>query len=176
MVATTMIYFHRTWSVFLGGGYLWRRPHNSGVCLVVVLPSPCCELLNIWTPQCSHLERNFGLMISRFSGTHGMVYAHEDGSFLFFIFTVLVSTSQRMQTSNQKHVGGGMLQWSRIRFSKGMSFRSYTLRTLCMCVLLGVCTHKPYALRLVCLTSVLWYNKFPPRSEFLKRGIYFISL
>lgn len=135
VVATTMISFHRTWSVFPGGGYLGRRPHNRvEFALWWVLPSPCCESLNTCTPQCSYLERNFGLMISRFSGSHGMVY-------------VFVSTSQRMQTSNQKHVEGGMLQWSRIRFSKGMSFRSYTLRTLCVCVFLGICSHKPYALK-----------------------------
>lgn len=52
---------------------------------MVVLLSPC-ESINICMPQCSYLERNFSLMISRFSGSHGMVYAHGDGSFFMGFF------------------------------------------------------------------------------------------
>lgn len=76
-----------------------------------VLPSPCCESLNTCTPQCSYLERNFGLMISRFSGSHGMVYAHEDGSFFMFLFLPLKGCRQatrsmwRVECCNEVELG-----------------------------------------------------------------------
>lgn len=97
---------------------------------ICALPLPCCVVLgkslNICTAD-AYLERKFNLTISRFSGSHSMVYAYKDVSvFCVFFFNIFVSTSQRIQTSNQKHVEGGTVQWNRISFSNGMSCGSYT--------------------------------------------------
>lgn len=81
-------------------------------------------------------------MISRLSGSHGMVYAHEDGSFLMFLFLPLKgcrhATRRKwsVECCNEVELGSQM----------GRHLVP-TLSEHSAGVFLGICTHKPYALK-----------------------------